>query len=184
MLFLRKGGALKRSIDSPRLVMLVALGAVFIMTVPAEADVVGPPPTNCPDGTEPMSSHQGAYCHPMRCSTNADCDRGGVCAETSLCLGKREIWYRYTPPEKNPPTHYEIAEGTCPNGACSKGICTKANFCMPTLTDDIQRVRQQACSGCSCRVAQSGSSSLIGGFLVAGLLIGFSLWRRFHSMDG
>lgn len=67
---------------------------------PARADAVMPPPADCPPGAAGATSHNGPWCSPTTCSTDADCAGVGaqfdaraparVCVEQALCVEARE----------------------------------------------------------------------------------------------
>ncbi|MCB9638382.1 MAG: hypothetical protein H6727_05660 [Myxococcales bacterium] len=65
---------------------LMCLCIVMCVSGPVRADVVMPPPTDCPDGTNPTFSHAGSYCEPSICKTDADCTGGKVCRSYALCV--------------------------------------------------------------------------------------------------
>ena len=103
---------------------------------PAAADVVGPPPDRCPNGSIPDSSHAGPTCWPSVCSTSSDCSGGEICVERALCVepvngfshgGQFTLDHAVTSCDD---------DGICPPGA----TCATDYRCMPraaTLMDGV-----------------------------------------------
>ena len=103
---------------------------------PAAADVVGPPPDRCPNGSIPDSSHAGPTCWPSVCSTSSDCSGGEICVERALCVepvngfshgGQFTLDHAVTSCD---------GSGVCPPGA----TCQSERRCMPrvaTLTQGV-----------------------------------------------
>ena len=84
------------------LVPVVLMLSVMLGVVRAQADVVGPPPTNCPPGSTPSSSHSGPLCAPTgACMTNADCTMGATCMEAFQCIETRSCGGRVPPDSAN-----------------------------------------------------------------------------------
>ncbi len=81
----------------------------------AQADVVPPPPDDCPAGKVPVSDHGGpgcqdeppencppgwrgvvgGHCQLDRCGTDDRCPEGKVCRDHSLCYKKQTSWFTY-----------------------------------------------------------------------------------------
>src|SRR5512137_443367 len=66
----------------------------------ARADVVGPPPDECPMGSQPGQSHSGPYCGPDLCQTDHEANRCSAtesCQAMPLCVENRDYGGRYDP---------------------------------------------------------------------------------------
>ncbi len=136
---------------------------------PAAADVVGPPPDHCPNGSIPDSSHAGPTCWPSVCTTNSDCSGGEVCVERALCVepvngfshgGQFTLDHAVTSCD---------GDRLCPPGA----TCQSDHRCMPraaTLVKDVPYT-SLAIGG-----VVIGAVLLIGLILV--ILIGVVVFRR------
>jgi MYXO-CTERM domain-containing protein len=142
---------------------LAALAVGLLWAASAQADVVRPPPQDCPVGSIGQTGHGGPYCAAARCSASAPC-RTGVCQQTKLCLlmrtmgGGRRI-------EPRPPV--ETVTGSCAgNKKCSVGKCESVRVCVPKAT----RARQGelTLAGCGCTVGQAG---VVGCPLLLGALV-------------
>lgn len=94
---------------------------------PAMADRIQAPPTDCPAGSRGASSHLGAYCAPIVCVTDSDCE-GATCRDVMLCTevtrgraGRSDI-----------ETERTEVYGTCEGGAtCARGTCNRTRACAP-----------------------------------------------------
>lgn len=62
-----------------------ALVALVLFASPARADVVMPPPDDCPAGTTPATSHTGPHCVLAPPCDEAACSAGERCAPVRLC---------------------------------------------------------------------------------------------------
>ncbi|MEZ4323129.1 MAG: hypothetical protein R3F61_37025 [Myxococcota bacterium] len=97
----------------------------------ALADVVGPPPDDCPPGASGTSSHGGPYCVPSTC--DGTCEEGGTCEPAGLCVLEetRECGGMQDP--ENPCTYlHREARGTCQTqDDCTGGTtCEIADRCV------------------------------------------------------
>ncbi|EYF03630.1 Hypothetical protein CAP_5421 [Chondromyces apiculatus DSM 436] len=93
------------------------------------ADVVGPPPDTCPDGSTPQTCHGGPYCAPRTCASENDCDAGELCVDRKLCLGELGCGGLLEPDAMPPmtPTITGTCEGTT---ACTApATCTTMKVC-------------------------------------------------------
>lgn len=92
----------------------------------ASADVVSPPPTDCPEGSEGESSHGGPYCAPTDCGfSGTACEAGSTCATRPLCIVESKSVSRGG---TNTVKH---VVGPCgANGACAKGTCSTLSVCV------------------------------------------------------
>ncbi|MAC25779.1 MAG: hypothetical protein CMN31_29205 [Sandaracinus sp.] len=92
----------------------------------AHADVVGPPPDDCPAGSTPESCHGGPYCAPSRCETDADCADGTVCEARDLCLSTVSC-AGLLPPDVDPAEFDRDAVstdcGSCEAGCAPIAVC-------------------------------------------------------------
>ncbi len=122
--------------DSRTGLLAVWLILAAAMAWPAAADVVGPPPDHCPNGSIPDSSHAGPTCWPSVCSSNSDCDSGEVCVERALCV---EPVHGFSHGGGFTLDHAVTScdgSGVCPPGA----TCQSDRRCMPrvaTLTQGV-----------------------------------------------
>ncbi|MDC3954948.1 hypothetical protein [Polyangium jinanense] len=146
-------------------IAVFGLSALAFVT-PARADVVGPPPDECPEGTEGGSCHGGPYCRPIECTSDAECGNGETCKDQPLCVSTISC-VGLLPPDASP-MDFETPkiEALCPNG----------NECMQGATCKTQKVCVSAASssdgndsGCGCRLASSGSFEASLGALALGL---------------
>src|SRR4051812_34037869 len=89
-----------------------------LLAATARADVVGPPPDHCPPGSEPSSSHQGPFCLPKPCTSDADCGSARspkpfFCRASSLCIDAKS---------------QNVVDTCDPGGTCaSPASCVTAN---------------------------------------------------------
>lgn len=119
--------------------VLLLLGAT------AHADSLEPPPA-CPPGSRGQSTHEGLWCEPWTCSSDADCN-GGRCVPWRVCTRVATVapdrWGR------RPPEPLTIVVGSCqPSHACTgteeppppvvgsfdasaSPTCTEATYCVP-----------------------------------------------------
>ena len=85
----------------------------LLLTI-AVADVVFPPPDDCPSGTRAATDHWGPHCVPTTC--DGECGRGRVCVPTGFCV-----------------EDMERVVGTCdgPEDCTGEGVtCEVANRCV------------------------------------------------------
>lgn len=113
-------------------VSLIAAGLVFsLWTGAAAADVVGPAPATCPEGSRPDACHGGPFCFPLTCTQDADCTGGLVCRDRQLCLGELSCAGGFTDPDAAPPMTPQIT-GACASGAScdAPSACTPMKVCV------------------------------------------------------
>lgn len=105
-----------------RFVVLV-LALVTGITL-AQADVVNPEPTSCPNGSTPSTGHVGPHCAPATCKSDADCKNGTTCREVSLCTTTETGYHR------GGSYKVDFVHATCSKGgSCSKGTCNTGMRC-------------------------------------------------------
>lgn len=123
-----------------RLVVLLAL----LVTPPvALADDVPSPPDDCAPGSRGQTWHNGPYCEPVPCTTDAECPAripGTVCREVALCVESR-TWPNaggLSPIPETPEQEAamrvtrDVAHGACEGGtACAEGTCRVERRCAP-----------------------------------------------------
>lgn len=147
----------------------LALG-LWLVPALANADVVGPDPTDCPVGTRGTSCHGMEYCAPRPCSAATDCSTGEICQARDLCIasgscgGLRE-------PDAGPPPPVTVVTGEC-SPSCGEGTCESRMVCVPDGTP-----AGTGTSGCGCRVG-SADGTWLG--LAVGLfvMVAFGVRRR------
>src|SRR5262245_24717666 len=102
-------------------VMLTVVAALTLPQGAARADVVSPPPADCPEGTEPVTCHSGPHCRTLICATNTDCEGGLVCMDRALCVAAPSMYDE------------QSAASACPDGgACDAGAtCSTLKVCVP-----------------------------------------------------
>ena len=61
----------------------MTLLVLTLLTTPVLADVVGPEPENCPDGSDPWSSHAGNWCEASYCADDVSVARYVRCSNTA-----------------------------------------------------------------------------------------------------
>lgn len=102
----------------------------WIMTIAtysgwAQADVVSPPPADCPEGSSGAVSHAGPFCAAIDCS--ADASKCGVrgCESRSICLEDIEGV------SAGGPFTVKNVKGPCAaDGTCAVGTCTTLSVCV------------------------------------------------------
>jgi hypothetical protein len=169
-------GLSARAVTAIALAVLLGVGAA---SRSARADVVMPPPDECPDGTTPATGHCGPHCEPIACESTADCAEGSctsvrVCVETLVCAGQVEPDADLSQYER--PSVLE----TCESGTCAQGECQTLKICTtgsgPTSISTGGAAATGSSNsdsgGCSCNLGgeSSRSFSLFGLALCATLL--------------
>jgi hypothetical protein len=90
----------------------------------ARADVLIPPPADCPAGSKGRTSHSGPHCAPRTCERG--CEEGLACRPTDLCIVQRQganRVHRFT---------FEVVTGPCPaDRKCPEGACETRDVCVP-----------------------------------------------------
>lgn len=117
--------------------MLLVLGSARA----ARADAVAGPPASCPPGSRGETSHNGPWCDPTTCKTDADCGKStsawekNVCRDLPLCVETR------TEPSQSgwtwgTPITRRIAVGPCDtNNLCAApAVCESEKRCVKTRT--------------------------------------------------
>lgn len=138
--------------------LLLAL-ASLLGAADALADVVGPPPSTCPRGGEPESSHAGPYCAIKRCSSSTSCQDPETCRSEALCIVEIQGG------SMGGPFTVKSVVGSCDaQGRCSKGSCETHQVCAPPPDDGTPN------RGCECGVGDAP------GFAGLALLLGLGLW--------
>lgn len=132
--------------------------ALLFVTAPALADVVGPPPDECPRASTPSSSHSGPLCVPSNsCDPASGCD-GGACVAIKQCIEKVACG-GMMPPDAGPCTVDNVV-GECGSGdSCSVGTCTERSICS-TGSDGSSSTSgsNDDDGGCGCRAAGGDSA--------------------------
>lgn len=102
--------------------MLVAIACSAV----ARADVVPPPPSDCPDGSTGQSSHIGPYCSPLLCDNDQQCLDGTTCRTLKLCIEVilvEDWWSDVT-------ISIETVVASCENDVpCPRGECLSLQVC-------------------------------------------------------
>ena len=112
-------------------IVLVAL-TLFAYSRAGWADMVQPPPENCPPGTHGASTHAGQYCMPRPCIGAGACGTGMTCGIRRLCVSERT----YT--NMTGSGTVNAVEGACDDGLCVRGECKAMRVCLP-LADAAPR---------------------------------------------
>ncbi len=73
---------------------LISIVGITLSVGVARADAVGPPPTDCPDGSRGEVCHGAEYCGLAGCIGSRDCAPGERCAVRELCVGPRMCFGR------------------------------------------------------------------------------------------
>ena len=115
-----------------RLLGLLALCSSLLPAI-AAADVIGPLPTTCEEGSEPVPCHGPATCRADSCTTDADCDPGEVCQSRNYCV--REHCCLGGWGGGCGPSDYVIhVDGPCTGGGGCAGLgtaCRGVQVCVP-----------------------------------------------------
>jgi MYXO-CTERM domain-containing protein len=105
-----------------------SLALVLFAASPALADVVGPPPEECPAGSRPSTAHSGPFCAPTTsCEADADCETG-TCTEVRQCIETRGCG-GLEPPDAEPCTLEHVVGPCGDDGACEIGVCESRRAC-------------------------------------------------------
>ena len=112
-----------------RALICLSIALATSLSVPASADVVGPPPTSCPAGSTPSTCHGGPHCTPNLCGTDADCTGGTACKDVAYCVTTINC-SGLLPPDADPSQFEKDAvDAAC--GACSGGQpCKTLKVCI------------------------------------------------------
>ena len=163
----------------PALPPFAALAAALVAVAPARADVVSPPPTNCPGGTDPETCHGPPYCAPHLCVADADCKGAGVCKSASFCVSSIHCSGGWGGPHPPVQSVSGVCSGTCADGAtCSTlKVCMSSTPTRPAPSSPSAASSSGAkASGGSCNVA--GSPGGEGAWLAALAAAAAALRRR------
>ncbi len=101
--------------------------ATMLWISAARADVIRPPPEQCPDGSRPTSTHAGPHCTPRDCENGEPCDEGLECQRVPLCVVERRFVSRAGP------SSTRVIEGACPDGSCAAGECQQMPVCVANM---------------------------------------------------
>lgn len=113
--------------------LAVITAFVIMVAGAAQADVVRPPPQDCPQGHEPMSSHGGPYCKPPPPTQ---------CPPEHLPKVYRALAYCEPPPvkpcppgtsyaSKSPTDTFCMLDRACSeDGDCEGGKCVDTSYCI------------------------------------------------------
>ena len=131
--------------------LAVAL-ASLLSAAPAAADRVSAPPSDCPRGAVPRTSHAGPTCEPSTCDSDEACAQvrlqpgtdvaGAVVCQPQVALCVREEHYLLnTYRVRNVPQTRNVADGPCIDGHCPRGgECITASRCVHADTErDTER---------------------------------------------
>ncbi|MEM9071480.1 MAG: hypothetical protein AAGE52_23440 [Myxococcota bacterium] len=97
----------------------------------ARADVVPQPPEECFEGTSPETCHGGAYCAPIRCTADSDCEGDLICDVRTYCVDVINCAGLIGPGED--PRDFDVDQitGEC-RDSCTGG-CNEIRLCVPPL---------------------------------------------------
>jgi hypothetical protein len=103
--------------------VLLCVTAWVLWVSGARADMIMPPPKDCPAGSKGTSTHAGPHCAPVACRRAEDCGDGQRCRGVRLCVAERTY--------QNRAGHQmtRVIEGTCPDGKCATGTCRTLRVC-------------------------------------------------------
>ena len=101
-----------------------------LLSSQAHADVVGPPPSSCPVGSTPSSSHSGPLCRPEPvCLADVMCGGGEACEEVRLCVVQVPCGGRIEPDAG--PCFQDDVVGYCDGaGNCGTGTWETFDACI------------------------------------------------------
>lgn len=129
-----------------RLVLLLMMALMLPSSV-ANADAIEGPPA-CPPGSRGGSAHEGQWCEPWTCESDAECD-GGRCVPWRVCTRVASVVPGGLWPEPPPARPRTLVVGTCdPARACTgteepppptvgtfegaaPPACAEARYCVP-----------------------------------------------------
>ena len=158
--------------------------SALVFVTPARADVVGPPPDDCPEGTEGATCHGGPYCSPVECTSDAECGNGETCKDKPLCVSTISC-AGLLPPDANPMDYERTKiESPCPTGnECTQGAtCKTQKVCVPAASSSGSASSSD--SGCGCRLAPSAPHETSLGALALGALGAATFARRRQRAEG
>ncbi|MGC4113998.1 MAG: hypothetical protein QM765_04930 [Myxococcales bacterium] len=135
------------------MIRLLAVVAALLTLAPGlvRADVLGPPPTNCPAGAKGRTSHSGPHCVPATCENG--CEAGFACKPTDLCIAQRQGATRvgrYT---------FETVRGPCgANRTCAEGTCETREVCVPSAAAPVEPAGRDAAVEVAATPAQPSAT--------------------------
>ncbi len=133
--------------------------ALSLSSAAARADAIGPPPTDCPDGTMGDSCHGGQFCHPVTCMTDSDCTAGQTCQVRPFCIVQINCAGGFVDPDASPGMYDQPgAQGPCATTSdCDAGAtCSMENVCVSASASDSGSSSSGSTvisHGCSCATA-------------------------------
>jgi MYXO-CTERM domain-containing protein len=181
-----RGAIVVAAMNRAILSLVLAASALLAAPRPVFADVVSPPPTSCPDGSEPATCHGGPHCRPRLCSTSAECG-GGVCQDVSYCV-KTISCAGKIPPDADPSQFNQDAVEKVCTGSCTGGApCKSLKVCVSPGSSSASSGggagagggdgNPVSFGGCGCRAAgDSAGEALVAAALAAAL--GIAVRRR------
>ena len=117
---------------TPWLVPLRGAAAALVLMLSggeARADVVGPPPRDCPVGSSGDACHGGPFCRPNTCLNDDECSEGQTCQDAKACIGG--IVCGGLEGGGDPPI--ATYEGSCEQSGCKGNIeCQAIKQCLPS----------------------------------------------------
>lgn len=139
---------------------MLALAGVLFVGATAGADVVSPPPEECPVGSSGHTCHGGPYCGLSECTDDSRCDDGMTCQEVQLCVGSHQC-----PGRIDEGTTHQTSEGLCGEGGeCDSGACETVRICAPTPEPEPEEEEESttpATEGTDCAIASSESAAAV-----------------------
>ena len=146
----------------------LAVAGILFASVTGSADVVPPPPDECPIGSDGDTCHGGPYCRLSVCTDDSNC-REGTCQELEICVGSF-----LCPGRMGPGMTMQTSEGACTGGAeCDSGTCETVRVCAPTPepepedddndndTDGESGSTAPATQGAGCAIASSRTAGAL-----------------------
>jgi hypothetical protein len=149
----------------------LALATLTLGLGAARADVVGNPPSSCPAGSIPRTSHAGPTCEPVEaCATGGVCPDGRSCVPIRQCIEQRACGGLREP--DSGPCFIQHVTGLCgSDGSCASGTCTMRDVCPGAAG--------VSSGGCGCHVATRSAGGLT--LLALASLLGWLGARRSNA---
>ncbi len=169
--------------------MMIA-AATLLATPSAWADMVPPPPDNCPSGATGESCHGGEYCRPYTCDDDSSCSGGRVCREEQICVGQYHCPGGIYGGESFP----DSFESMCANGSCTAGTCETMKVCV-TASDSSSGGTssgagndgagdQHVDGGCGCVLVGGDRDERTAWWSLLTLSLAIGCRRRHRALDG